>query len=131
MANFMNQQKMAPELILSSSAVRAKETAELFRADLEHDAKWKIVDDFYLAPPQIYLDQLARLSCDVHNVILIGHNPGLETLVQQLAGQWHRMPTAAIAGFSMPDQHWQEISFNASSIQFLGVWRPKEIDLGL
>ncbi len=131
MANFMNRQTWAPDLILSSSAIRAKKTAELFQAGLEHDAKWKILDDFYLAPPQIYLEHLARLSCDVHNVILIGHNPGLETLVQQLTGEYHRMPTASIAGFSLPDQPWQELSFNASSMSLLGVWRPKEIDLDL
>ncbi len=129
MAQFMNRQKLAPSLILSSSAHRAKTTAELFQSHLEAPAQWEIVEDFYLAPPEIYLQHVMRIPDEISQVILIGHNPGLETLVAQLAGESHRMPTAAIAGFHTQIPSWSSLSMETSPIKFLGVWRPKELQM--
>jgi len=129
MAQFMNRQKLAPSLILSSSANRAKTTAELFQSHLEAPSQWEIVEDFYLAPPEIYLGRVMRIPDEISQAILIGHNPGLETLVEQLAGETHRMPTAAIAGFHTQISSWSSLSTETSSMNFLGVWRPKEIHL--
>lgn len=129
MAQFMNRQKLAPSLILSSSAHRAKTTAELFQSHLEAPAQWEIVEDFYLAPPEIYLQHVMRIPDEISQVILIGHNPGLETLVEQLAGETHRMPTAAIAGFHTQIASWSSLPTETSSMKFLGVWRPKEIQM--
>ena len=70
-----------------------------------------------------------RIPDEISQAILIGHNPGLETLVEQLAGETHRMPTAAIAGFHTQIPSWSSLSTDTSSMKFLGVWRPKEIHL--
>jgi len=127
MAEFLNRRKLAPTLLLSSSAKRAVTTAELLQCHLTKPPKWEVISDFYLAPPTVYLQQINLLTDTESDVLLIGHNPGLEMLVQQLAGEYHRMPTAAIAAFQMDTTDWQSLSADRQPLRLLGVWRPKEI----
>ena len=124
----MNWQKLSPSLILSSSAKRAQTTAELFQSHLSQPPQWEVIEDFYLAPPDIYLEQVSMIPDEFSQVMLIGHNPGMETLVQQLAGEYHPMPTAAIAAFQSEADDWSSLPSNRAHLNFLGVWRPKEID---
>ncbi len=129
MAEFLNRRKLAPTLLLSSSAKRAVTTAELVQRHLTTPPEWEVINDFYLAPPKAYLQQINLLTAPWSAIMLIGHNPGLEMLVQELTGEYHRMPTAAIAAFQTEANDWQSLSPTHESLRLLGVWRPKEINL--
>ena len=59
--------------------------------------------------------------------MVIGHNPGLEDLVEQLSGDHHTMPTAAIAYFDLEIKNWNAVGKMDDS-SLIDVWRPKEID---
>ncbi len=127
MAEFVRQQNCLPNLIASSTAVRARQTTELFVAacpDQSISLLW--VDEFYHAPPRVYLNYLTTLESDnLDTVMLVGHNPGLEELVAGLAGQSHHFPTAAIAHFQVDISVWSE--FTASVCELVSLWRPKEV----
>ena len=128
MAEFMDSQKTYPSLLLSSSAVRAKTTAELVQTNLNTAPSWAVVNEFYLAPDRVYIETLGRQPEDHSNIMVIGHNPGLEDLVERLSGQYHRMPTAAIAVFDLSIDSWKTLKHDTDCFSFLGVWRPKEIN---
>jgi len=64
------------------------------------------------------------LSDQFSSVLFLGHNPGAEELVLRLTGEYHSMPTAAIAYFEYDAESWKDCSGG----RLVDLWRPKEID---
>ena len=58
--------------------------------------------------------------------MVVGHNPGTESLVTRLTGQHHRFPTAALAHISLDVDHWQEAPEAHGAL--LGFWLPRELE---
>jgi phosphohistidine phosphatase len=128
MAEFVSQLHCLPKLIASSSALRAKQTAELFRqhCPAEEPIELLLVDEFYLAPARVYLKYLSHLNEDSpDSVMVVGHNPGLEELVGRLSGESLHFPTAAIAHFTIDVDNWSEIA--SVNCELKDFWCPKEV----
>jgi phosphohistidine phosphatase len=88
----------APELVLCSSARRARETLEHLRIAGELE----VGSELYAASPDELLDRLRRLPEDLGAVMLIGHNPSIHELAAGLAQPGsglleHKYPTGALA----------------------------------
>ena len=129
MARFLNQQQLLPDLIVSSSAVRARSTAELIAENVNvNELNVEIVDDFYLAPPGIYIEYASRLASQFCRPMFVGHNPGMENLVNTLVdGEWESFPTAAIAHVVFEFDEWSSFA-KQPTVRSASVYRPKEID---
>ena len=134
MAEFLLAQQRVPQHIFHSSANRTTTTAEMlveqFRT-LDSDVTTTVSshEELYLARWQTYIELLAHHVTDDHDIAMVlGHNPGVEDLVEALTGQWVTMPTAAIAHCSIEIDSWQEISANSKKKTKLNdLWKPKEI----
>ncbi|WP_174801908.1 SixA phosphatase family protein [Martelella limonii] len=74
-----------PELILSSSAMRCRQTADAAYRALGRAPTCRFVDDFYQAAPVTYLEALAD-NADARTVMVCGHNPGIEETLLMLVG---------------------------------------------
>ena len=127
MAEWLNEQGLAPDIILTSSANRAQTTATLIVEHLKGVVDVEIVEEFYLAAPATYLEVLANLPDNISRPMVVGHNPGLEDLVQTLGGDDEVMPTAAIAYFENIGENWKRIADQLGNYPLHSVWRPKEI----
>ena len=115
-----------PELILSSSAVRALQTAELFAEANGFDGELRALRDLYAHYPDPYIQVLSEVDDRFESVLVVGHNPGVEELLEMLTGDWERMPTAALAQVKLPIQSWSELDEdNEGELVFL--WRPRDI----
>ena len=91
----------ALDLVLCSTALRARETAELALADFAPASKILYEDALYLATPATLIRRLRRLDEAYGSVMVVGHNPGLHELALVLAepgGPGH----AALAGGKFP-----------------------------
>jgi phosphohistidine phosphatase len=131
MGQFIAEQNCLPDLIASSTAKRAKLTAELFVENCAgaDDIELQFVDNFYHAAPRSYLEYIASINNDaIQTIMVVGHNPGLETLVYRLSNSYETMPTAAIAHFQLDIDRWSKVNGSLSAT-LLDVWRPKELDL--
>ena len=84
MARWIEEHDVRPELVLCSSALRARETLTCVKEALG-SPRIEIKDDLYAASGDVLLDRLRRLSDDVRDVMLVGHNPGLADLCRSLA----------------------------------------------
>jgi phosphohistidine phosphatase len=73
------------DLVLCSSALRTRETAELALAGLSKSPKIVFEDDLYLAGAAKLMERLQQLDESVDSVMVIGHNPGLHELAVTLA----------------------------------------------
>lgn len=100
----------AIDLVLCSSARRALETSELVLAKFATQPPCLVEDALYLADSRKLLDRLRQLDERFTNVLLIGHNPGLQELAAALAEPGARgsrelaggkFPTGARASFAI------------------------------
>jgi phosphohistidine phosphatase len=73
------------ELVLCSSAVRTVATLEGVRAALPDRVQVTIDDQLYGAGGQTWFERCQAVGDDIEGVLLVGHNPGLERLVHDLA----------------------------------------------
>lgn len=74
-----------PDLILSSSARRCRETADAFRGAYATRTEFRYLDALYNCPADTYLDILADLK-NYGSVMVVGHNPSIEEVLFLLAG---------------------------------------------
>jgi phosphohistidine phosphatase len=109
MGAVLKEKELVPQLILSSTAVRARETAELVTAACNYPGEIRYLDYFYLAEPAAYLRGLTEVPDDLERVMVIGHNPGLEGLLQILSGRIEALPTSTIAYLSLPVSSWRDV----------------------
>lgn len=130
MGQFLVDQSVVPDKVISSSASRATQTTELVSEAAGIDeADVQFVKYLYHAPAEEYLDALERFDGEnVERLMMVGHNPGLEELIYRLAKAHERMPTAAIAQFDLGDQDWISIR-KPFKAKLLAVWRPKEVGI--
>lgn len=102
--------ELVPQRILSSTAVRSRQTAEAVVEACHYAGTVDYLDALYMAEPQAILAALRSLPDEVERVMVIGHNPGLEGMVQMLSGQIIALPTAALAHLFLPVQTWQGLT---------------------
>ena len=92
-----------PEALLSSTALRARTTADAFAAALATTVT--LVPDLYGAPPSTLLAVASQSGR--RRVMLVAHNPGMTELAEALSGGGiGEMPTCAVARFRWDDDDW-------------------------
>lgn len=126
MGRLLREQGLLPDLIITSTARRARDTAELVAQGAGYEGEVEETRSFYHAPPRAYLERLRALPPEIGCVLLVGHNPGMEELVKVLAGVAERFPTAALANVALPITSWDQLTPRTGG-QLLHLWRPKEL----
>ncbi|BAC74180.1 MULTISPECIES: SixA phosphatase family protein [Streptomyces] len=121
------------DLALCSTATRTRETWKLAVHELPHRPKTVYEERLYEASPGEIIAVLNETPDDVQNVVLIGHNPGVQGLADILAGSAEgdtrtRMadrdfPTAAFAVLSF-DGPWKSLEPGVATL--LDYWAPTE-----
>jgi phosphohistidine phosphatase len=71
---------------------------------------------------------LRRQPEEIERILLIGHNPGLESLIPMLTGRIEALPTGSIAYLSLPVQTWKELKHDVEG-ELVEIWRPKELEI--
>ncbi len=126
MGQLLKENDLTPDLIVSSSAERALSTAEAVALACDYEQEIQFTRRFYHADAEEYIEALQKLDDAYERVMVVGHNPGMEHLVAIYAGEWLRMPTAAIAHFHLPITHWRALN-EMMEAELLNLWRPKEV----
>jgi phosphohistidine phosphatase len=122
---WLRDQDLTPDLIVTSSAERALATAEAVALASDYDREIAVTRAFYHAGPENYLELLGGLSDEYKRVLVVGHNPGLEELVEQLSGRAETMVTAALAVIDLSIEHWHELD-EATQGTLVAHWRPSD-----
>lgn len=122
MAQVLADRSLVPQLVISSTAVRAQQTVELMLPQWSQSVEIVFEDSLYLAHPRSYLNVIADHCSDQQRVMVVGHNPGLEYLIEYLTGTDEVMSTGAIA-IMTTQSPWNDLE----DCQLLEVLRPKEV----
>jgi phosphohistidine phosphatase len=127
MGRLLSDEGLTPDLVLCSTALRARETAELVFANSVTHATILYREDLYHAEPAQLSRILAEVSEPVPRLLLIGHNPGLEQFLSQLTTASCSFPTAGLAQIQLELPAWSQFhpTTRGELIQF---WRPRELD---
>lgn len=108
------------DLILSSPAARAAQTAELAGLTPRFDER------IYDAPPGRLLAIAQEAEDAVGSLMLVGHNPGFERLASMLIGEDIEMPTGSLIEIELPIVSWRDAGIEPGrDVRFL---KPKELD---
>jgi len=117
MAQWLSSQSVNADMIISSGADRAKNTATAFQAVLNIPIK---TDDLlYHASKSKLLNIIKQTDNNLNSVILVSHNPGLNDLADYLlSGFSENIPTAGIFCLKLDIQKWSETSPKNASLHF-------------
>jgi phosphohistidine phosphatase len=126
MGRWLREQSIQPDLIVSSSACRAQETAERLAPECG-SAEFQTEPRLYHASPETWTNIVRALPDAANRVLCIGHNPGIEEFLGLLVRDGVSMPTAAIACIELPIEAWRDFDVNRS-VRLCEVWRPKDLD---
>ncbi len=124
MGQLIADEGLRPQLIVSSTAERARTTAAMVAEECGYEGDVRLTDELYHASPQDCLRVLGGLPDDLESVLLVGHNPGLSELVLELSGQRIDMPTAGLVLLQSPRTSWSEFERDPCC-DLVSFWRPK------
>jgi len=127
MGRLLRKKDLAPDVILASSAQRARETADAVAQESGAEGAVVLLESLYAAPPEAYLEALSGVSDKARTALVIGHNPGLEALLEELTGEAEPMPTAAVAHLVLPIRRWAELKTGVEA-ELRTIWRPREVE---
>jgi phosphohistidine phosphatase len=129
-ARYMQEHGIEPELVLCSTARRARETLDRIEpaAGTVH-----LEPDLYAASAHALLARFRGVPDTVESVLLIGHNPGLQDLAldlarpgpaaDELAAQY---PTAALATLAFESSSWRNL--DRGTAELVELVRPRDLE---
>jgi phosphohistidine phosphatase len=127
MGQLLRDENLVPDLIVSSTAKRARRTAKLVAEASGYEGEIELAETLYLAGAEAYLDALSKVPDQFQRVMVVGHNPGLEELVEVLTGEAESLPTAALAEIALSIVSWRQADESAEG-KLVNVWQPRELD---
>ena len=126
MGELIREQGLMPNLILSSTAKRARRTAELAAEGCGYEGEILLSRDMYDAGPEEYIEAINVMAENEEILMVVGHNPGMEELVDVLTDESVTMTTANLAQIELPIQSWRDLREHPGG-KLLNLWRPKEL----
>ena len=119
MGRFLAAAGPQPELILTSTAVRATQTLDLAAEAGSWSGEVRSVAELYLASPPTLLAKIRQVAEDVETVMLVGHEPGWSETIEVLTGGSVRFPTAALARIDVEVERWNAVAEGSGVLQWL------------
>ncbi|MEL7587392.1 MAG: histidine phosphatase family protein [Prolixibacteraceae bacterium] len=117
----LKEDRVIPDLILSSPAKRAYKTATIFAETLRYPVSRILVeDDLYEGvTTQDFLEIIRNLPETAQTVFVFGHNPTVYYLVNNLVKLFNKdMPTCSTVGIDFQAATWKEVSAREGKLAF-------------
>ena len=114
-----------PDLVLCSSARRTRDTLALVLPELKVEPKVVYDDALYHATPAEMLDMLHAIQPGANRVMLVGHNPEIQSFALDLVGSGpkhyrdrlrEKYPTAGLAVINFASGLWSSIAVNSGTL---------------
>ena len=125
MGGVIRKRRIQPDLIVASPAERVRQTADLTLKAARLKVGLTFDKRIYEASALGLFKVLMDIDDTSNTVMLIGHNPGLEDLLERLTGEAITLPTAALAAAELNIEHWTEVRTGAGKLTLRVT--PKEL----
>lgn len=125
MGNYLRANGLLPQIIISSPATRARQTAMLVHEMAQISTGIIFDKRIYEASYADLIDAVNEIDNSIDKAMLVGHNPGLEELILGLTDQSVLMATACVAVIDLEIDDW--INANKVLGNLNSVLRPREL----
>jgi len=117
MAARLTEQKLVPQLIITSPALRTKTTAEIFTDHFALPSPG-MHKDIYEASQKTLLQVINHLPVQYDFIALVGHNPGIALILDYLTGEAKEVHTSTVAVINFEADDWASISKGAGKLVY-------------
>ncbi len=121
---YLADNDLIPECTISSTACRAQRTTALVHEACGLSGP-TLQRRLYLASPMEIAEVAMETAGSVERLLLVGHNPGMESLASHLRGEYMGMKTAHLAVFQWEDTPWSDEGW-LHNAQFVAEFRGRE-----
>ena len=110
-----------PDLIISSHAVRALETARIFAKNLKYPEKEIVIDEnLYFSGAEAMENVVYGVSDKINRLMLVGHNPDMTNFANIfLSNKLDYIPTSGLVCITFKTDKWQDIMMAERDIPFV------------
>lgn len=126
MAGWLIEETIVPDTIISSTALRAKETAEILVSNFEDTVDLKTEGSLYHSSPHTILSTAKEFPIGCEIGMIVAHNPGMGELASHFSKEWNNFPTAGIAVIRFTIDDWSAIQQN-TNYEFITIMTPKRL----
>jgi phosphohistidine phosphatase len=121
----MRDKGFEPSVIISSPAIRAKETAKLVKETAGFLADLRFEESIYEGSTRTLLQVVSEVENSYETAMLVGHNPGIEGFIRLLTDDLEPMPTAAVAVINLNIASWNDVVDGCGKVK--SIFRPKDL----
>jgi len=119
MADALKERKVMPDLILCSSAKRAKLTAKGLAKEIDYHGEIKYIDALYMAEPLDVISIINEIKDKYDYVFIVGHNPETTELTDLMLDDYiDNVPTLGIVALELPIKHWKKFKPEKVKLNF-------------
>ena len=125
MGQYLNTIHQIPEIVISSSATRAKNTAKLAIKHGNWSSKFFIEARIYGGTSETLLSIIHSIEDKYGSICLVGHEPTCSSFISLCTYHSQRFTTASMAKINFKTNSWAEIEFGRGILEW--IKSPKEI----
>src|SRR5688572_33325074 len=126
MGQILAEEKLKSPLVISSPAVRARETLDLVLNSAGLKLEPRFEERIYEADVGTLFEIVKSIADTSNTAMMVGHNPGFENLLDYLTGDTRHMPTCALAKIEFDAGSWREVSEESGRLELFVT--PKELE---
>lgn len=119
MADALKTRKVMPDLILSSSAKRAKLTAKGLAKELGYTGNIKYNNTLYMAEVEEVLTLIQDIDDKYNTIFIVGHNPETTELSNRMTNAYiDNIPTLGIVAIQFSIESWKNLKLGEGKLTF-------------
>ncbi len=122
MADLLKSQGIKPQIFLSSSAIRALETAQIFAKTFRHPKSKIILDEkiYSSSSGSTFIESIKKLDNKKNVVFLFGHEPTISEFASFLVKNYDQsLPKTGVIGIQFKEDSWSDIKKEQGMIKFV------------
>jgi len=125
MGKYLDKINQIPDQVISSSATRTKNTAELAIKHGNWNSKYSIESKIYGGSSETLLELVHLLDNKVNSICLVGHEPTCSSFISLCTFHSQRFTTASMAKINFKSDTWNKIEFGTGTLDW--IKSPKEL----
>lgn len=124
LGRILKERGIVPDLIVSSPAVRAGQTAEAVCSGMGKEIETRKEEQLYFSSVEDYIITLAGFDDEKNRIMTVGHNPVTEDLISELTGKRLHIKTCNLCRILLDIKEWREVQTLAGSLEVEALITP-------
>jgi len=115
----MSLQRLHPDVIISSLALRAQTTADQLAQKIGYEGRIHYMEELYNSRPDTIMNVLTLQDDSYETIFVVGHNPELTEFANFLMeDNFPKLPTLGVLAINLNIDSWSEIQEKCGEIDF-------------